>query len=330
MPPVIVYHYSFSPYARRILWYLRLRGIPYLTCAQPPTLPRPDVRLLGLKHRRIPIVAIGGDVYLDTRLILRKLARLPPSPSPAMQHPPSGTQAAGIERLLSAWSTDGGLFSRAMQLLPGADLPLLKNKAFQRDRADFVGHSTNAAGAAALRPEAMAELRDAFALLESTFFADGRDWILGGQGPTTADIEAVWLFHWLSGLKGALDPATISPALFPSVFAWVDRFQRQLSTAKTEAGTVSGEEARDRILGQASQTKDEVEVDANEMLVKFYGLQQGSVVEVWPVDSGSAHVDVGRLLGLDSLEIVFETDAGVRVHAPRHGFRQRPVISSNL
>jgi hypothetical protein len=95
-------------------------------------------------------------------------------------------------------------------------------------------------------------------------------------------------------------------------------------------GTVGGEEARDRILGLASETGDEVRVDANEMLVKFYGLQRDSMVEVWPVDSGSAHVDIGRLLGLDSLEIVFETDAGVRVHAPRHGFRLRPVISSNL
>jgi hypothetical protein len=31
-PRVIVYHYSYSPYARRLIWYLALRGIPYSQC----------------------------------------------------------------------------------------------------------------------------------------------------------------------------------------------------------------------------------------------------------------------------------------------------------
>ena len=30
--PIILYHYPYSPYARRITWYLQLRGIPYLQC----------------------------------------------------------------------------------------------------------------------------------------------------------------------------------------------------------------------------------------------------------------------------------------------------------
>jgi hypothetical protein len=30
--PIILYHYPFSPYARRIVWYLRLRGISYIEC----------------------------------------------------------------------------------------------------------------------------------------------------------------------------------------------------------------------------------------------------------------------------------------------------------
>ena len=40
------------------------------------TLPRPEITdLLGIKYRRIPILAIGNDVYCDTRLIAPVLER---------------------------------------------------------------------------------------------------------------------------------------------------------------------------------------------------------------------------------------------------------------
>lgn len=29
---IVLYHYSASPYAKRIVWYLALRGIPYVQC----------------------------------------------------------------------------------------------------------------------------------------------------------------------------------------------------------------------------------------------------------------------------------------------------------
>ena len=29
---IVLYHYSFSPYARRVTWYLALRGIGYAEC----------------------------------------------------------------------------------------------------------------------------------------------------------------------------------------------------------------------------------------------------------------------------------------------------------
>jgi hypothetical protein len=47
--PIIFYHYPYSPYARRIVWYLRLRGFSYMECVSrvplldsltPPLLPR--------------------------------------------------------------------------------------------------------------------------------------------------------------------------------------------------------------------------------------------------------------------------------------------------
>jgi glutathione S-transferase len=33
---VVLYHYSFSPFARRVIWYLALRGIDYAQCVGSP------------------------------------------------------------------------------------------------------------------------------------------------------------------------------------------------------------------------------------------------------------------------------------------------------
>lgn len=32
--PIILYHYAMSPYAKRIVWYLTLRRIPYSQCVR--------------------------------------------------------------------------------------------------------------------------------------------------------------------------------------------------------------------------------------------------------------------------------------------------------
>ena len=31
-PNIVFYHYAYSPYARRIQWYMLLRGLPYSEC----------------------------------------------------------------------------------------------------------------------------------------------------------------------------------------------------------------------------------------------------------------------------------------------------------
>lgn len=360
--PIILYHYPYSPYARRVVWYLTLRGIPYSQCVshhlhvvrsnasgmlkealrqkqlQPPILPRPDVTLLGIRYRRIPLLSIGRDVYVDTRLIIRKLdALFPPSHKhPGLAAPPGTTQRA-VERLLAVLAIDGGLFARATQLIPPG-LPLMKDPAFARDRADFRGLPPGTTppseeAEAALRAEAVAEIRAAAEFLETTLLADGREWILGGgdgdTGPSLADIEAVWPLHWLRGMPGALPADQVSAAQFPKVFAWIERFEQAVAAARKKGGgrqgkppTLSGERARSAILN-APFVEAEIGLDAVDAVVRDQGLAKGAAVTVWPLDTGSAHKDSGRLVGMDSGEIVFETEAGVRVHTPRHAFRVR-------
>ncbi|KAK6217498.1 glutathione S-transferase [Colletotrichum tabaci] len=321
---IVLYHYSASPYARRIVWYLALRGIPYVQCMQPPVLPRPDVEKLGIVHRRIPILTIGRDIYLDTRLMLRKLEQLYPSRA---RLGAEGPEHAAVERLLEGHIIDGGVFSNAINVLP-TNLPMLQdpNRTWFKDREGYVGGKLSVETMQRGRPTAINEIRRTMELLETTLLADGRDWVLKTEGPRLADIEAVWLPHWLASIPGALPKEQISAEKFPRVFAWIERFQKTISEAKKAApkvATVSGDEAASLV---ASSPYNEAggRVDAEDALVAAEGLKAGDEIILWPADTGASHKDTGKLLSLDGDEVVFEVQGhkgSARVHAPRHGFR---------
>ncbi|KAL7816532.1 hypothetical protein V8C44DRAFT_323052 [Trichoderma aethiopicum] len=325
-PEIILYHYGVSPFARRTVWYLALRGIPYNQCLQPGMLPRPDVARLGISYRRIPILSIGRDIYLDTRLQLPKLEALYPElPRLGASTP----EDKGIERLLSAFAIDSGLFQHAVKLLP-TDLPFLKDPRYFKDRGDFMGAELSAEGMKRARPEALREIAAAFELMETTFLADGRDWILKTERPSLADIEAVWVFHWLSGIPGALPGEQVSADKFPRVYSWIKRFQEAVTTAKKRLDkpkTLNGEEAARVVEGSSWNEEEEGNVDGGDPVVVAEGLEKGCLVAISPTDTGRAHKDVGRLVSLNGEEVVIEVETAegrsVRVHAPRHGFKVR-------
>jgi len=151
-------------------------------------MPRPDVAALGTNYRRIPLVAIGRDIYNDTRLILQKLEKLYPDYPKITASSPD---QMAIERLLEFWTVDT-LFTRAASLIP-TNLPLLNDPVFTKDREDYTGRSWAKDNLEKNRPEALVAFRRAFEILENTFLADGRDWILGTSSPTTSDIEGMLL-----------------------------------------------------------------------------------------------------------------------------------------
>ncbi|KAL7823207.1 hypothetical protein V8C26DRAFT_385711 [Trichoderma gracile] len=325
-PEIVLYHYGISPFARRIVWYLALRGVPYNQCLQPGMLPRPDVARLGISYRRIPILSIGRDIYLDTRLQIPKLeAMYPELPRLGSSTP----EEKGIERLLSAFIIDSGIFQHAVKLLP-TDLPFLKDPRYFKDRGDFMGAELSVEGMKKVRPEALAEIAAAFELMETTFLADGRDWILKTERPGLADIEAVWVFHWLSGIPGALPKEEFSAEKFPRVYSWIKRFQEAVSSAKKRAEkpkTLNGEEAARLIEGSSWHEDDEGSVDGHDPVVVAEGLERGGLVTISPTDTGRGHKDVGKLVRLDKDEVVIEVETAkgesVRVHAPRHGYKVR-------
>ena len=134
---------------------------------------------------------------------------------------------------------------------------------------------------------------------------------------------AIWPFHWLTGLKGALPPSFISSRQFPKIYAWIDRFEKVVANAKASASkpaTLKGADAV-KFVTQADFSQPEGRVVEDPLR-----LEKGQDVEVWPIDSGFRHHDRGILSALDSREVVIVTQTKiggkeVRIHYPRTNFR---------
>ncbi|KAJ0413776.1 hypothetical protein BJY00DRAFT_54100 [Aspergillus carlsbadensis] len=335
--PVVLFHYPHSPFSYRVLSYLALRGIPYDQCIQPQILPRPDLARLGIRYRRIPLLSIGRDVYLDSPMILQRLERLEAGkPSFASQATP---EQQGLERLLASYALDTDFFMNVVKvLLPTT--PLIRSEAFLKDRADMAGGGPSMNFAHVLqatRPDAIVAVKNAIEFLETTLLADGRDWLAKTEAPGLADIETVWPLSWLFSTPGAVPEEHISPQLFPKVFAWVQRFQKAVAAARKtlpKITTLSGEQVAE-LLAKAASDHTADAIEENDPLVQANRFHKGQMVQVWPTDSGSRHKTVGKLVGLTSKEITIETTEGevvVRVHAPRKGFRVNAVgpVKANL
>lgn len=149
---------------------------------QPVTMPRPDLDKLGVKYRRIPVLAIGRDVYLDTRLILRTLEKKFPEGKLGSDKP----EQQFIEKLLEKYMVEGPVFKETAGLVPSARL---KDPTFAKDRKGFLGRDWTPDELDEGRPESLVFVRNMFDMLETTILADGRQWILGGERPSLADIQ---------------------------------------------------------------------------------------------------------------------------------------------
>jgi len=101
------------------------------------TLPRPELsETLGVTYRRIPILAIGRDIYADTSLIASTLERrFPVSDGYGTLFPQrkgcSSSDTAMVKTLVTYY------FDRAVFLLAASSLPYGKfSEAFLKDRVD--------------------------------------------------------------------------------------------------------------------------------------------------------------------------------------------------
>jgi glutathione S-transferase len=290
-------------------------------------MPRPDLTSIGVGYRKIPIMAIGKDVYCDSRLIISKLEETYPGSSLT----PSSPAEAGVRKLFENFSVDGGVFGNVVRLMPyWTDSGLLQNKVFLDDRQKLSGgrRMTKEAMEAG-RPDGLQNIRHVFDLFETTFLADGRDWILGTKEPTVADIDAVWPFEWMiidRYMKECLPEKNVNDKIYPKVYAWVRRFMTVVEDRKRACAkptTLGGEAMASRTMS-ASSPADDIGFIKDDPL----DFARGDEVQVIPSDYGQMGVSVGALVGLSTNEVVIENDKGLHLHFPRWNFSIKKVSQS--
>jgi glutathione S-transferase len=289
-------------------------------------MPRPDLELIDVGYRKIPIMAIGKDIYIDSRLIISKLEELYPYSTLT----PVTPAEAGIRKLFESWTIDGGIFANAVKLIPyWQETGFLSSNAFVDDREKLVGRRMTAESMKAGRPDGAQHIQQAFDLLENTFLADGRDWVLRTRKPSLADIDAIWPFKWLlmePTMKDSLPAEHFGKERYPKVYAWVARFVAETEKKRKELGmatALDGKAMAERTLG-ASSPEDVSFVDGDPL-----GLSKGENVEVYPSDYGQMGKSTGNLIGLTIHEVVIKNSKGLHLHFPRWSFSIKRVAAKS-
>jgi glutathione S-transferase len=330
---IILFCYDTSVFSRRIEYYLGLRGFKYTRCTQPPRLPRPDLDALGIKYRRIPVLAIGRDIYMDTRIMIEKLESRFPCNTLSSKEP----FYRGIEKIIESWVIEAGPWGKTAASIP-AHAPVMRDPVWLEDRKRGSGGNITAESLKENRASALVDLNSYFYWAEHGLLADGRKYLFNTEDPTLGDVHAVWSYDWAlhmamgDSADESCEEDVINSWRFPKVNAWVDRFKQAHATAIENSGKpelTSGDDAKRRILAC-----NFTELDGTVDLCDPLNLTKGQMIEVRPTDFGSTHADRGELVSLCSREVVIsikinDEDGHLRLHYPRAGFRITPVEGSS-
>ena len=255
-PDIVLFTYDISVYGRKVEWYLIVRHLPYSKCAVRNRLPREQLEELGIKYRRIPILAIGRDVYCDSKLIIDKLEQLYPENKLGSSEP----FEQAIEYLIENWINDAGPFLRTASLIPPTS-EVMNDPEWIKDRTEMTGNAFNKDVLASLRPDGLVHHRMYWPFLEEKLLGDGRKYVMGDT-PGLADVHGLWVWDWVlqdkMNMVEFLEEDLISEKLHPKAVGWVKRFREYVKCVQQkdgEAPALSNQDAIKRILMQILQSK---------------------------------------------------------------------------
>lgn len=301
-----LHHYPASLFSEKVRALLGYLGLRWRSVVIPNIMPRPLLMPLSGGYRKTPVLQIGANVYCDTAVIARGLAR---------ETGDATLFAKGFTAQRVAEWADSQLFrvTVALNFAPEAigglmsQLSQTEIEAFMKDRAELSkGSSLQRFSPAAARAYLDAYLEELEPSLDAPF--------LFGETPCIADFS---LHHCLWFLR---NNATNAKLLEP--FAAVRAFMgRMAAFGHGDVTDATGEEA----LAHARESEPRVpELPA----ALPAGLALGSRVRVTSVDYGLVPV-AGHLAACSAHEIVLEREAPevgrVMTHFPAAGFEIEKV-----
>ncbi|KAL5527375.1 hypothetical protein ACEPAG_6166 [Sanghuangporus baumii] len=332
-PPVVFYRYEASPASAKIENVLALKGVPHYRVEVAMTLPRPEITdALGIGYRRIPILAIGNDVFCDTNLIISAVeSRFPANqgfPTLFPDRKDGGKGDTGIVELLAAFYVDRPLFSLATTALPYDKF----SPEFIEDRSKWFGTPMDIQKMVAKKPVVMSLLGSHMNYLEKQL-SDGREWVFDTTTVGYADLDLYHVFGWIMRFRGMKQ--VITTEKFPHSIAWMQRMA-DFEKAKREANApgvtkIDGSAATKIIADNADERLSEVGFDQDE--AKLLGLKLGERVQVIPDDNSTNYPTIGDLAGFTREQTVLRLKGtavpSLYCHFPRLNYTVTPVAPAS-
>ena len=307
-PLVVLFGYDSSTFTLKARLALRLKQIPYTFIPVPTMMPRPLLRnTFNLTYRKIPILALGREIYCDTSLIIEALEHFfPESEGYPTLYPrgAGGRDNRALVRGFASYWTDRPLFRVMTGLMPAS----IWRSAFGRDREGLIGHRIDAEKLGRKLPENLSKLDMQLSMLEPLFAGAEGGFVFVTEAPSLADVALFYQLQW--GMETAAGRTTehitkgeakdgelegMTPVFnaqrYPGVYAWYKTFERYLENLP------STEETNENFDEVAKQMKDAPTLGPKSLLLptprsthadldKKCGLTEGALVSVAPSDTG--------------------------------------------
>jgi glutathione S-transferase len=300
---IVLHHYPASLFSEKIRALLGFYQLPWQSVIISNVMPRPLLMPLSGGYRKTPVLQIDANVYCDSRIIARALARHTGNWSLYETGFAAARLADWADTELFAITVAMNFRPEAMAAMMG-QLSATDIAAFQADRAKLADGgsivSMSPAVAAGKLQEILADLNDSLAPQP----------FISGEQPTIADF-AVYHCLWFLN-NNPVNASLLKPN--KSITSWMDRM------AAFGHGQPSDSDAQQALALGREHEPVLPETGANLPLDK---IAIGDRVSVTPADYGRIPV-TGELMAASAHEIVILRDdpqAGrIMNHFPRAGF----------
>lgn len=275
--------------------------MPYKVVDQPAVLPRPDLESIDVNFRRIPVMAVGSQIYADSQRVIDEVEALASKPL----YPAESKAALPGLKLFG-----DSIFRTAIYTIPAQAI----TPEFAKDRAPVFPALVDP-NFKHIGPYAKGEMKALLSEVQSELLGNGeKKWVFGGSSPTLGDGHVAWVCKWSLFDLGLGQQDGFGEKDLPIVYDWIKRFLE--IAGKDDAPKISGEEAKKIILDAVGGDKAGATVDKDPL-----GLSEGEKVLIYPTDAEPTHPQEGSLVILNPKEVAIQLQNKAVLHFPRIGYR---------
>ncbi|KAA8527853.1 hypothetical protein F0562_035278 [Nyssa sinensis] len=181
-----------SPYSYRVVWALKLKGIPYEYIEEDLSNKSSLLLQYNPVHKKIPVLVHGGKPICESMVILEYIEQTWPE-NPLL---PSNTYDRAVARFWAKFAEDKGLAIWKLYRTTGEEFEKAMKESLE-----------------------MLRNLEEHALREKKFFSGERIGIV--------DIAFGWIAHWLGVIEDLIGVKLLEADSFPRLHAWIKNFKEE-------------------------------------------------------------------------------------------------------